>query len=125
MIPTGGLGEYPPAEADLMLGILKDTGVPEKAVILEDKALNTWGSAVKVAEMSCKQNIAGVRVVTDPLHCVRTVWSFREAGIAAWAEPAYDNPMWRKLWSRSGQLVREFAALTWYKIIYREGSRHR
>ncbi|MDP8939902.1 MAG: YdcF family protein [Actinomycetota bacterium] len=123
LVPTGGLGEHPPREAVLMRDILWREGVPDGAVLLEDEAVNTWDSAVRLAEISRKQQIGGVRVVTDPLHCVRTVWAFREVGLEAWVEPAYDNPMWRKPWSRWGQLIREAVALVWYRVRYRVGSR--
>ena len=41
-------------------------------------------------------------MVTDPLHCVRTVASFGRVGLLAVAEPVYSSPMWRKKWSRKG-----------------------
>lgn len=122
LIPTGGMGEYPPREAVLMMNILRRWDVPEKAVLLEDEAINTWDSGLRLAKIFQEQKIDGVRIITDPLHCVRTLWSFREAGIDAWAEPAYDSPMWRKTWPRRGQLVREAVALIWYRVRYRAGS---
>lgn len=123
LIPTGGMGDYPPREAVLMTNILRREGVPQEAVLLEDEAINTWDSALRIEELVRERGIGGgVRVVTDPLHCVRTTWAFREAGVEAWAEPAYESPMWRKLWSRRGQLVREAVALVWYRIRYRAGS---
>lgn len=125
LIPTGGMGEYPPREAVLMMNILRREGVPKTAVFLEDEAVSTWDSALRLAKIVRERDIGGLRVVTDPLHCVRTVWAFRELGLEAWAEPAYDNPMWRKPWSRRGQLVREAVALVWYRIRYRAGSRFR
>ncbi len=125
LVPTGGLGEYPPTEAGLMLGILSGEGVPDKAVLLEEKALNTWDSAVLVTEICRDQEIGAVRIITDPLHCVRTVWAFRKLGLVAIAEPAYNSPMWRKPWSRGSQLFREFGALAWYKIRHGAGLRSR
>ena len=119
LIPTGGLGDHPPREAELMRDILRLEGVPDKVLMLEDEAVNTWDSALRLAEILQGRGIGDVRVVTDPLHCVRTVWAFREVGLEAWAEPVYDNPMWRKPWSRRGQLAREAVALVWYRIKYR------
>jgi uncharacterized SAM-binding protein YcdF (DUF218 family) len=119
------MGEHPPREAVLMMNILRREGVPKEAVLLEDEAINTWDSALRLAKIVDERKIGGVRIVTDPLHCVRTVWAFGEFGIEAWAEPAYDNPMWRKRWSRRGQLVREAVALVWYRVRYRAGSRFR
>jgi uncharacterized SAM-binding protein YcdF (DUF218 family) len=104
-----------------MARILREAGVPEDAVLLEERALNTWDSARLVAGMADKLGVRSVVVVTDPLHCVRTVAAFRKAGLMAWAEPVYSSPMWRGEWLRRGQLVREIGALAWYRIRYGVG----
>jgi uncharacterized SAM-binding protein YcdF (DUF218 family) len=122
LVPTGGEGEHPPAEAVVMSGILREMGVPEAAILREDIARSTWESAVRVAEIADRRGIGEVLVVTDPLHCVRTVASFSRVGLLAVAEPVYSSPMWRKKWSRRGQFVRESGALLWYRIRHGVGS---
>jgi vancomycin permeability regulator SanA len=121
LVPTGGIGEHPPSEAEVMARILWEEGVPGDAVLLEDRALNTWDSAWLLAGMTDKLGKSSVVVVTDPLHCVRTVAAFRKAGLMAWAEPVYSSPMWRGKWLRRGQLIREIGALAWYRIRYGVG----
>lgn len=121
LVPTGGLGEHPPSEAVVMARILREEGVPESDVLLEDRALNTWDSARLVAGVADKLGVESVVVVTDPLHCVRTVAAFRRAGLMASAEPVYSSPMWRGKWRRRGQLVREIGALAWYRMRYGVG----
>jgi uncharacterized SAM-binding protein YcdF (DUF218 family) len=121
LVPTGGLGEHPPSEAEVMAGILRAEGVPESDVIREDRALNTWDSARLVAGMAGRLGTRTVVVVTDPVHCVRTVAAFGRAGLKASAEPVYSSPMWRGKWRRRGQLVREIGALAWYRMRYRVG----
>ena len=116
LVPTGGEGEHTPGEAVVMSGILREMGVPEAAILREDTARSTWESAVRVAEIVHHRDIGEVLVVTDPLHCVRTVASFGRVGLLAVAEPVYSSPMWRKKWSRRGQFVRESGALVWYRI---------
>lgn len=125
LIPTGGLGEHPPREAEIMARLLREAGVPESATLLEDRAVNTWESAVLVAEISRREGIAEVRAVTDPLHCPRAVRAFREVGLRAWAEPVYSSPMWRVPWMRRGQLARELVASVWYRMRHGVGSRSR
>jgi uncharacterized SAM-binding protein YcdF (DUF218 family) len=125
IIATGGLGKHPPAEADVMGRVLGEEGVPDHAVMLEDRALNTWDSARFVTGMAKRLGVSDVLVVTDPLHCVRTVAAFERAGLGAWAEPVYDSPMWRGSWARLGQFVRELGALVWYRIRYGVGTRSR
>ena len=121
IIATGGLGEHPPSEAEIMARILLEKGVPEDAILREDRALSTWDSARLVAKLARGLGIDGVLAVTDPLHCVRTVAAFERAGLLAWGEPVYSSPMWRKKWKRRGQLVREIGALVWYKLRYGVG----
>ncbi len=125
LIPTGGEGEHPPAEAAVMANILRETGVPQATILREDTASSTWESALRVAEIAASRGIGEVLVVTDPLHCVRTVAAFQRVGIIALAEPVYSSPMWRKKWSRRGQLVRESGALVWYRMRYGVGARSR
>ncbi|MDP8948499.1 MAG: YdcF family protein [Actinomycetota bacterium] len=121
LVPTGGLGEHPPSEAVVMARILREEGVPESDVLLEDRARNTWDSARLVAGMAEGLGVRSVVVVTDPVHCVRTVAAFRRAGLMASAEPVYSSPMWRGKWRRRGQLVREIGALAWYRMRYGVG----
>ena len=121
IIATGGLGEQPPSEAEIMARILLERGVPGEAILREDRALSTWESARLVAKIARGLGIEGVLAVTDPLHCVRTVAAFERAGLLVWAEPVYSSPMWRNKWKRRGQLVREIGALVWYGIRHRIG----
>ena len=125
VVPTGGVGEHPPSEAEVMYGILRREGVPERAILLEDKALNTWDSARLTAEVLRTRGVGEVRVVTDPLHCARAVGAFRGAGLIAHAEPVYSSPMWTEAGSRRGQFVREMGAVVWYRMRHGVGSRSR
>ena len=122
LVPTGGEGEHAPSEAVVMSGILREMGVPEAAILREDTAGSTWESALRVAEIARRRGIGEVLVVTDPLHCVRTVACFGRVGLRAVAEPVYSSPMWRKKWSRRGQFFRESGALVWYRIRYGVGA---
>ncbi len=125
LVPTGGTGEHPPSEAEAMARILRREGAPDRDILLEDKALNTWESARLAAEILRPKGIEEVRVVTDPLHCTRAVAAFREVGLIARAEPVYSSPMWTKAGSRRDQFVREMGAIVWYGVRHGVGSRSR
>lgn len=125
ILVTGGVGKHPPSEAEVMASVLRQEGVPGEAVRLEDEAESTWDSARLVAAIAATEGVAEVLVVTDPLHCVRTVAAFRRAGLMAWAEPVYSSPMWRVPWLRRGQFLRESGALVWYRVRYGVGARSR
>ncbi|MBA3388058.1 MAG: YdcF family protein [Actinomycetota bacterium] len=125
LIPTGGLGEHPPSEAEVMAQILRAEGVPEDAILQEDAATSTWDSAVLVSALLRRRGMGEARAITDPLHCVRTVAAFREEGLELRAEPVYCSPMWREAWPRRGQLIREAGALIWYRMRHGVGARSR
>ena len=125
ILVTGGVGTHPPSEAEVMARILREEGVPEGAVLIEDEAESTWDSARLVAALAAREGVSEVLVVTDPLHCVRTVAAFRRAGLIAWAEPVYSSPMWRVPWLRRGQFLREGGALVWYRARHGVGARSR
>jgi uncharacterized SAM-binding protein YcdF (DUF218 family) len=123
VIPTGGIGRHPPSEAAVAARMLREAGVPEEAILLEEEARNTWESARLVAAMARRRGIRSVLVVTDPLHCVRTVGAFRAEGVPACASPVYSSPMWRKPRLRREQFLREIGAIVWYRVRRRVGSR--
>ena len=125
VIPTGGVGEHPPSEAEVAAGMLRGAGVPEEAILLEGKAQNTRESARRVAAITRRREIRSVVVVTDPLHCVRTVGAFRAEGLPVWASPVYSSPMWRKPKLRREQFLREIGAVVWYRVRRKAGSRFR
>jgi uncharacterized SAM-binding protein YcdF (DUF218 family) len=116
VVPTGGVGEHPPSEAEVMAEILREGGVPREKILLEDRARNTRESARLVAVLAREKRLEDLVVVTDPLHCVRTVGAFRAEGMDAAASPVYGSPMWRERTLRRGQLLREAAAIVGYGV---------
>ncbi len=116
VIPTGGVGKHPPSEAAVASKVLRAAGVPDEDILREEQARNTRESARLVAQIARAEGIEDVLVVTDPLHCVRTVSAFREAGLPARAAPVYDSPMWTSPGLRRGQLARESGAIVWYAV---------
>jgi uncharacterized SAM-binding protein YcdF (DUF218 family) len=129
-IPTGGIGEHPPSEAKVAARILREAGVPEEDILLEEKAQSTRDSARLVAALARERDIRSLVLVTDPLHCVRSLGAFRAEGFEAQASPVYSSPMWRMTWLRRGQFLREIGATIWYRmrrgrVKRRAGSRSR
>ena len=123
IIPTGGVGKHPPSEAEVMARILREAGVPETDILLEEEARSTRESARLVAEITKQRGIRSVLLVTDPLHCVRAVATFRVEGILASASPVYSSPMWRSRGLRRRQFLREIGAILWYRMRRRRAER--
>ena len=116
VMPTGGVGEHPPSEAEVISRLLRKAGVPERDILTEEEARSTRESARLVAAMARGRGIQNLVLVTDPLHCVRAIESFRVEGFEARVSPVYSSPMWRKRGLRRGQLLREIGALLWYRM---------
>lgn len=116
VILSGGVGEHPPSEAEVMAKILVEQGVPETEIIREAASHSTRQSAHHVATLARELDIDEVVVITDPLHCVRAAAAFRDEGLTAYPEPATESPMWREPGERRTQLIREAGAVIWYRL---------
>lgn len=113
---SGGVGEHPPSEANVMAGILAGYGVPDRAILREAASHSTRQSAHHVATIARRLGVEEVVLVTDPLHCVRAASAFRAEGLRVWAEPVTESPAWRETGERRAQFVRELGAGLWYGL---------
>ena len=106
IVLTGGVGTHPPAEATVAAELARALGVPDHALVLEDRATSTHENAAFTARLVPG---ASVLVVTDSYHVLRTSRAFRRhfarVDAAATLPPARE---------RARQAVREVALLAWY-----------
>lgn len=116
LVVSGGVGEHPPSEAEVMAGILTGGGVPETEILREAASNSTRQSAHHVAVLARRMGAEEVALVTDPLHCVRAASAFRAEGLRACPEPVTGSPMWREKGERRAQFLREFGAVIWYGL---------
>ncbi len=91
LVLTGGLGQFPPAEAEVMRRIATEESVPESAIVVEDQAKNTLESARLVREICRKNGWESVIVITDPFHTIRAGWMFRDQGLTIYTAPTEDT----------------------------------
>jgi len=114
LVPTGGLGRFPPSEAEVMARFARARGVPAGAMVLESAATSTLTSARYVGEIARERGWRSVVVVSEPYHLLRAGWMFRDQGLdvqvacAAW--PA--EPYWRAY-----QTLREVGGLLIYGLL--------
>jgi uncharacterized SAM-binding protein YcdF (DUF218 family) len=68
VVTTGGVGDFPPSEADVAARVLRAEGVPDSAILREDASTSTDENA-----LFAKQRFGGRRVlvVTDAFHTWR------------------------------------------------------
>jgi len=109
LVLTGGVGNHPPSEAAAAARVARSMGVPESAMILEDRSTSTEENAAFAASRLGEQT--SVLVVTDAWHTHRTERVFgRYFAIADTL--GVDATMRR----RPRGAVREVAALIYYAL---------
>ena len=81
---TGGIGDYPPAEAELMSVMLERHGVPRLQIIVDANATDTLSSAENCARLiSLDGSCARVVVCSSRYHMPRCRMLLRRLGIPA------------------------------------------
>jgi uncharacterized SAM-binding protein YcdF (DUF218 family) len=100
---TGGVGDYPPAEAVVMANLLRAGGVSDHDIIQEDQSKTTSESVVNCTSIIRQlSEITCVMACSDAYHLPRCRLLFRLRGIKAGGIPAADGRdanSWQKwLW---------------------------
>ena len=114
LLMTGGLGRYPPAEAQVMRQLALAAGVPEACILLEDQATSTFQSALRCAAILRQHGWSTALIVTDRYHLPRALFVFRSCGIEAYGHAPQGRLYYRKRWKRWYYRGREACALVWY-----------
>lgn len=81
VVPCGGLGKHPPTEASVMTDILMAQGVPEQAILPEDKSTSTYENLRNAAMILKPRGISTVTVVTNGYHGPRARLVARTVGL--------------------------------------------
>jgi uncharacterized SAM-binding protein YcdF (DUF218 family) len=79
----GGLGRHPPAEAAAMRDILIAQGVPETAILIEDRSTTTEENLRLALPILRARGEGQVILVTDWYHAPRARLTARRLGLAA------------------------------------------
>lgn len=111
-LPTGGVGRFGAAEAEVMAGLLRDLGVRAADIRPEPTAHDTVSSVRAVRRMLAGHRGA-VFAATSAYHLPRCVVLLRLAGMRAGAcppPPALAAAHWRKRW---WWRLREVPAVPW------------
>lgn len=124
-------------EAEPMRELLRALGVPDEAIVSEERARNTYENAIYVREILEEYEIDGVLLVTSALHMPRSVAIFAKQGIAVtpaptdfmvtWGEPGrtvargWDGALLKLMPSAeyldlSTRVLREYLGLVVYRL---------
>lgn len=109
---TGGVGEHPPAEAEAAATLARQAGVPDAALLLEDRSTSTRENALFAAAIGRERGWRQVIVVSDPYHLWRARRAFARAGLTAYPSPATTGERDRKPLRRLQWTLRECLLVT-------------
>jgi vancomycin permeability regulator SanA len=80
LIPCGGLGLYPPTEAQAMADLLRSTGIPAGHITLEDRSSTTFENLRYALPLLTGPDVV---IVTDRYHAPRAAMVARHFGLNA------------------------------------------
>ena len=83
LVLSGGVGDHPPAEAEVMRALCLELGVPDEALLLEAHSRSTWDNARFTAALLRERGLGRVLLVTDPFHLFRARQHFWLQGVDA------------------------------------------
>ena len=116
---TGGVGRFPPAEAQVMRRLALQAGVPDGALVLDETATSTQESIETVARLARERGWRTALIVSDPFHIYRARQMARDAGLDAYGAPAYQSHLYTIDRLRRYYTARESFALLWYYTLGR------
>ncbi len=111
-LPTGGIGRHGPSEASVMGGLLREAGVPDRRIRLEDTARDTLAS-VRLCAALLRGHRGPVFAATSAYHLPRCLVLLRLAGVPARPVPPPREPASRRPRHRWHWRLREVPALPW------------
>jgi uncharacterized SAM-binding protein YcdF (DUF218 family) len=88
IVLSGGAREGDVSEAQGMAHALRQTGIPESALILENFSRTTYENATLTEDELKDHNLGTVLLVTSALHMPRAMAAFRKQGVIAIAAPS-------------------------------------
>jgi uncharacterized SAM-binding protein YcdF (DUF218 family) len=91
---SGGVGRAPPSEASVMAQVLREGGVPEDRLILDEASRDTLQSVVVVAAQVRRQAHPRVVVCSDAYHLPRIRMMLGLLGVAADPGPVWPGGSW-------------------------------
>ena len=114
MIFSGGVGDNPPSEAEVMRRAASSAGVPESAMILEDQSHSTEENLANAKALMDANGLRSAIIVSDPFHLFRAEIIARDLGIDAYGSGASNSPAYTAPQLRVWYTARESIALVWY-----------
>ena len=125
LLMTGGLGQHPPTEGEVMRQVAMEAGVPAAQILIEQQATSTLESAIYCTRIIRQHGWSTALIVTDYYHLPLTLLAFQSFGLQVSGSAAgsrYVSRRWWKAWYAWG---REVVAYGWYLLLILTGKARR
>lgn len=116
LIPSGGLGRYPPEEAEVMRRLALEAGIPSEALFLEKESHSTWENLLGARNIMQERGWDTAVIVSDPFHMKRALLMAEDLGLTAHGSPVENSPNYSVPVRRLFYTSREVLALWWYLV---------
>lgn len=114
LILSGGLGQYPPTEAEAMQEILLDLDIDPKVMVLDKQAKNTEENIKYSKQIMEEHGWQRAIIVTDPFHLKRALLLAQNYEIEASGAPVKNSVLYTNKALKLKYTLREIAAITHY-----------
>jgi uncharacterized SAM-binding protein YcdF (DUF218 family) len=91
-------------------------GVPDKAILVEDRSRNTLDSLRSVASLMRTHELSSALFVSDRTHMLRVLRIARDQGLTSYGSPTATSPTDRDVASRADATLHELGALAFYFV---------
>jgi len=116
LLSGGEGGGQPPSEAEVMRRLAAAAGIPDEAMLLDERATSTWESIQWASQVMRERGWRTLLIVSDPFHLPRAKVMAGDVGLTAWVSPALDSPNHTIASRRVYYTLREVVALLWYRL---------
>lgn len=114
VICSGGVGKYPPAEAEVEKQFLIKAGVAETDIIMEANSASTAEQAVLIKEICDREGFDSIALVTSFYHEQRATHMFRGAGFEQIEDARCTHERFQDLNYLVGREALALALINWY-----------
>ncbi len=109
VVTTGAHHQQPPGEAVVARRLLREAGVPDSAILIEEKSRNTHGNLLFARGLL--PDADRVLVVTEPFHIARALRIARMVGFTEPLPWPVLSPAWGRTWDRWRLTARDIGSL--------------
>jgi uncharacterized SAM-binding protein YcdF (DUF218 family) len=114
IICSGGVGTYPPSEAEVEKQFLMKAGVDERDIIMEEKSTSTSEQARLIKEICDREGFQSIALVTSFYHEKRALRLFRQAGFTDIQDARCTHERFEDLNYRVARDAMALAVMDWW-----------